>query len=425
MELVDSSNPWKTKSRALDRYRWLLLRERHGWIGSLLRFVRDAIRDWCFGVCARCCQAKAMTEEPCDILLLQSAPKVILLQRKKLLKEALRCRGYTLTEIALQPPQVILRQRLLKAPSFPVSTRYFGIAAHAEWLVARHQPKILLNDRNGSLYSPFLRLSLQQRRRGSLLVQLAHAATLERSPRLSMNDYDYYFLFGQSSLDALRQRALLFGDSQAVLAGSHMVDDAYDLPPAKAQRDTLLILGVGPDKEKETGYQQSYQLLRDWLAVHPERRALVKAHPRSIVPFWTEAAKTLKNLSVLPCETTLAQALEQSGIVINIMSNAIIEATLAQRPVLVVNLSGEADIFQQGRFFGLEIHDLDTLEREFLRIRQDYAKCLDQSRAFARFHLESGAEGLQRNVELLESLLRGNEIPFQLLPRNVNYRDKA
>jgi hypothetical protein len=417
------NNVWKSKAKALDLYRWRLLRERHGWFGSLLRFACDAIRDFCLGLYARCRQVKMIDEEPCDILLLQSAPKVITLQRKKLLKEALRNRGYALTEIALQPIRVILQQRLLKAPPFPVPTRYFAIAAHAEWCVSRYNPRILLNDRNGSLYSPFLRLSSQ--RRDALLIQLAHAATLEDSSRLSMNDYDYYFLFGQSSLKALQERALLFGDSRAVLAGSHMVDAAYDMPPAKSQREVILILGVGPDKEKEAGYRQSYQLLRNWLAAHPERRAFVKAHPRSTAPFWGEASKTLKNVAVLPREATLAQALEQSGVVINIMSNAVIEATLARRPVLVVNLSKEADIFQQNRFFGAKIHDLEMLEQKFLRIQQDYAESLVQSREFSRFHLESGAEGLQRNVELLEHLLQKEDIPFQWLLGSVGFRNVA
>ncbi|MFD1693035.1 hypothetical protein ACFSHR_20405 [Azotobacter chroococcum] len=92
------------------------------------------------------------------------------------------------------------------------------------------RPRLLINDRNGSLCSPFLRLSLN--RRGRPLVHLAHATTLESSRRLGMTDYDYYFLFGQSSLDALRERPLRFGDTRAVLSGSHMVDRAYDLPPA-------------------------------------------------------------------------------------------------------------------------------------------------------------------------------------------------
>ncbi|MDR2508503.1 MAG: O-antigen ligase family protein [Candidatus Accumulibacter sp.] len=417
---MKDTNPWKIKTYELDCYRLDLLKQQYGTLGGIIRFVRDIGRDTLYGLCAHFRLIQKISVDPCDFLLLQSAPKVVALNRKRGLKAALREHGHRLTEIALPEARDILRHRQLQRPPQALPLRYFLFAAHAEWLAERYRPRILLNDRNGSLYSPFLRLSLQ--RRGGLLVQLAHAATLEDSLKLSMNDYDYYFLFGQSSLDALRQRPLLFGDSRAILAGSHMVDDAYDLPPAEAQRDVVLILGVGPDKEKETGYQRSYQLLRDWLAAHPERRALIKAHPRSVVPFWTDAAKTLENLLVLPRETTLAQALEQSGIVINIMSNAVIEATLAQRPVLVVNLSGEADIFQQSRFLGAEIHDLDTLEREFLRIQQDYAESLSRSRAFASFHLESGARGLQRNVELLECLLRKEEIPFQPLSGNVEFR---
>ena len=47
------ANPWAAKARALDRYRWLLLRERHGLAGSALRFVREALSDWWFGVRAK------------------------------------------------------------------------------------------------------------------------------------------------------------------------------------------------------------------------------------------------------------------------------------------------------------------------------------------------------------------------------------
>jgi len=95
------ANPWAAKARALDRYRWLLLRERHGLLGSALRFAREALGDWWFGVRAKSRLAESVTAEPCDFLLLQSAPKVIAFQRKKLLIEGLRGRGYNLVETAL------------------------------------------------------------------------------------------------------------------------------------------------------------------------------------------------------------------------------------------------------------------------------------------------------------------------------------
>ncbi|WJN58995.1 capsule biosynthesis protein [Pseudomonas sp. SO81] len=406
------ANPWAAKARALDRYRWLLLRERHGLVGSALRFAREALSDWWFGVRAKSRLAEAEPTEPCDFLLLQSSPKVIKLQRKKLLIEALRARGHRLIETALQEPKVLLGERQLKRPPFPVPTRYFGIAAHAEWLVEHYQPRVLLNDRNGSLYSPFLRLALNARQ--SVLVHLAHATTGEGSRRLGMNDYDYYFLFGQSSLDALQARELRFGTSTAVLAGSHMIDKAFDLPPADPARRVMLVLGVGPDKEKEAGYQRTYALLRDWAARNPEYQMLIKAHPRSQVPFWQEAAGALGNVSVLPRQCSLAEALERASIVVNIMSNAVIEAGLARRPVLPVNLSEDADIFDQQRFFGDMIRASEALSKRLESLEGDYASAVKQSTAFGHFHLAHGCDGLDMNLQILECLLREEKIPGQV-----------
>lgn len=407
-------NPWAAKARALDRYRWLLLRERHGLLGSVLRFARELAADWLFGLCAKRRLAATIIPEPCDFLLLQSAPKVIKFQRKKLLIKGLRAAGHCLVETALEEPKVILRQRLLKRPPCRVPTRYFGHAAYAEWLVERHQPRILLNDRNGSLYAPFLRLALNARQ--CLLVHLAHATTVESSRRLGMNDYDYYFLFGHSSLEALQARELRFGTSTAVLAGSHMIDSTYDLAPADPSLRTLLILGVGPDKEKESGYQATYRLLRDWAAVHPDYQVLVKAHPRSDVPFWQQTSAELPNLQVLPKACSLASALAQASLVVNIMSNAVIESALARRPILYVNASGEADIFGQECFFGPCLRLVEALQQRVTELEVDYVRALQCSEAFADHHLSQGHGGLMASLGLLEQLLAGQSCVGTLLP---------
>lgn len=401
---------WARKARMLDRYRWRVLRERHAWPGAALRFGREALLDLIFGIRAHLGLSKASREsESCDFLLLQGAPKVIPLQRKKHLIAALRGAGHHLVEIAQEDPQAVIAGHLLARPPQPVPLRYFGYAAYAEWLVERYDPRLLINDRNGSLCSPFLRLSLN--RRGRPLVHLAHATTLESSRRLGMTDYDYYFLFGQSSLDALRERPLRFGGTQAVLSGSHMVDRAYDLPPAEAALRTLLILGVGPDKEKEAGYRRTYALLRDWAADNPHYRVLVKAHPRSQVPFWQEAAAQHAHIEVLPAGCSLAEALGRASVVVNIMSNAVVEAALAQRPIVYCNLGGERDIFAQERFFGEAVSSLEGLRQRLLDIERDYARHVGQARAFAHHHLAWGVEGLETTHRLLETLLAGAGLP--------------
>ena len=398
-------NSWAEKAHALNRYRWQVLREGHGWMGSALRFLRDAMIETWYGLVAKWRLAASIESESCDFLLLQSSPRVILLQRKKSFIAALQERGHRLIETALPEMHDLLVFRKLKHPSHAVPLRYFAYAAHAAWLVAKYQPKILLNDRNGSFYSPFLRLALNAE--GRLLVQLAHSTTVETSRRLGMNDYDYYFLFGRSSLEALQARKLRFGDTKAVLAGSHMIDESYALPDPNPALKTVLVLGLGPDKEKVPGYQATYALLRDWSEHHPAYQVLVKAHPRSRMEFWDETERRLPNVRVLPRECTLAQALGMASIVINIMSNAVIEAALAVRPILFVNCGDMKDILSQGRFFGGQIASMEALEQGIQSLEQNYFLARQRSAAFAEFHLASGTNGLRHNIHDLERLLAG------------------
>ncbi|MFD1693036.1 hypothetical protein ACFSHR_20410 [Azotobacter chroococcum] len=183
---------------------------------------------------------------------------------------------------------------------------------------------------------------------------------------------------------------------------------------------TLLILGVGPDKEKEDGYRRTYALLRDWAADNPHYRVLVKAHPRSQVPFWQEAAGHHAHIEVLPAGCSLAEALGRASLVVNIMSNAVVEAALARRPVIYVNAGDDRDIFAQERFFGVRIDSLAVLTERVAWIEEHYPPCLEKAREFAEYHLTHGVRGLEQTTELLGRLLRGEAVPGQPLGGSVS-----
>lgn len=400
---VKAQSPWALQARALDVYRWRQLRERHSVIGAAVRFARDALLDVAFGLRARwrLADAKAHSQK-CDMLLLHGAPKVAALKRKQLLVDSLNNAGYKLHESSLQEIPEVLAQRLLAPPPEPVPLRYFGYAAYAQWLVVSYQPKLLLNDRNGSLYSPFLRLALNQY--GAKLVHLAHATTVEKSRRLGMNDYDHYLIFGRSSLTALQARPLRFGSSQVILSGSYLVDTAYAMPAASESQRTLLVLGVGPDKEKESGYQRTYELIRDWARLNPNYQVLIKRHPRSKTPFWSDVASAQDNVQVLPAQCNLAQALAMSSVVASIMSNAVIEAALTARPVIYCNLSGDRDIFEQASFFGSAVETLEDMSVRLSAIAAGYEHHSRRSSEFANHHLAHGTQGLQVVLAVLANL---------------------
>ena len=396
---------WAAKARDLDRYRWKLLRERHGPLGSFLRMLRDAVVDTGYGIRARMTLRAVATAQPCEILLLHSAPKSMALQRKNILIGALRQRGRQLTEAALQSPAQACARRMLLAPGEPVPLRYLAYAAHAQWLVTTYAPRVLVNERNGSFHTPFLRIALAAQ--GGCLLHLAHATTLESSRRLGMNDYDYYGVFGHSSLVALQRRNLRFGDSTVVLLGSYLADETYDLPVANPALKALLILGVGPDREKDEGYQRTYQLLREWAGQNPDYRVMFKRHPRSRAQFWSEAAGQLSNVRLLDVQCSLANALAQASVVVNVMSKAGIESGLAGRPVIHVNAGSDEDIFSHSLFFGEQVRDVSQFSRRLQAIEHDYPAHVAQARKFADYHLVHGSHGLAKTTQFIDELLQG------------------
>lgn len=405
---TDDQDLLNTRTRQLDAYRWALLREKHGLLGSLLRTLRDTAADLALGIGARARAGKACDDGDERILVLHGSPKLLAQRRKNGLIQALRQRGHEVVEDAIEPLGTAVRHKRLYRPALRVPLRYYAHAAYAEWLARHHHPALVLNERHGSLVIPFLRLSLNHQ--GRHLAQLSHATSVDHSRRLSMTDYDYYLLFGQSSLEALQRRTLRFGSTRAILAGSYLIDRQYDLPAPRSEL-RVLVLGVGPDKEARPGYQRTYALIREWAARHPHVPVTFKAHPRSRMAFWTEAASSHPNIHLAAPDASLAEALAQSSVVLNIMSNAALEASLANRAVVYVNASGDADVLEQARFFGACVSDLDALEKRLEWLPRHYQQALRSTRAFAEYHLAHGLEGQSRTAEVIHCLVRRQPLP--------------
>ena len=343
-----------------------------------------------------------------DILLFQHSEKVIKLNRKKKLKDALKNKGYKLAEVSFCKGFDVLNRGQIIKPSSKVPFKYLYHAAYAEYLVNTYNPKILLNDRNGMLLAPFLRDALN--RRNAKLVQLAHATTVEDDWQFSMNDYDYYFLFGQSSFEYLQQRSLLFGSSKVVLAGSHMIDESFKTKDVKPYNNQILLLGMGPDREKTSLAEFNYNLILEWITNNKDHKLIVKPHPRSDMFFWKKQAKTLTNIELLSGSYSLSQALQRCSIVITIESNAILEASLAAKPIIYVNNSNSRDIFFLEKYLGMRVKNIQSLDKQVKSITADYEKHVEKTKHLKGYHL-SNDHGLNVTVSLIQAIYQDKEIP--------------
>lgn len=188
-----------------------------------------------------------------------------------------------------------------------------------------------------------------------------------------------------------------------------MIDWAFDIPPASSTQRKVLVLGVGPDKEKEKTYRDAYALVARWAAEHLEQKVLIKRHPRSDAGLW-QALAISPNIEVLPADIPLYQALEQASVVVSFMSNAVIEAGLARRPVIYVGAGQNVDIFEQERFFGCAVVNSEGVSARIETIERNYASSVRVAENFAEFHLVGGFNGLERTLALLDALLSGEEV---------------
>ena len=343
-----------------------------------------------------------------DILLLQHSEKVIKLNRKTKLKAALKEDHYSIIEIAFTKGSKVIRSGYISKPKFKVPLKYLYHASYAEYLVNTYNPKIFLNDRNGMLLAPFLRDTLN--RNNAKFIQLAHATTVEDDWQFSMNDYDFYFLFGQSSYDFLKKRKLLFGKSRVVLTGSHMIDESFDIKNHSFYNGNILLLGMGPDREKTSLAEKNYGLILEWISKNKDHKLFVKPHPRSNLHFWKKFAKQFTNIELLSSSFLLSEALRSCSSVITIESNAILEASLAKRPIIYVNTTDSEDIFSLEKHLGKRVKNINALNEQITDIAKNYKKHVEKTECLQRYHLSDGIHGLSRTISSVNAIYHDKEI---------------
>lgn len=367
--------------------------------------VIKPLRDMLYSLRAYCRHAKHVTPSPCDVLLLHYSAASQARGYRNGLVAALRARGLSVTETAIHKPREMLAGRTLLAPGWRFLHHYYLYAAYARWLVTRYQPRVILTDKNGSALAPFLKAYTKPT---GTLVHVAHSIPTDNFRKFSMNAYDYYFLFGESSLQRLQQRLQqrrLFGDSQAVLTGTY----ATHLPiPLPAQQDTVLVLGTGPALEQTASVRHAYAVILHAARLLPAMQFVVKPHPRSTEAIWLQHSPP-PNLRVLPPDTDTSLALTDAFVAVGSFTNAAIDCALQQRPFILVaegDKDPQLDIHTMAPICHTAQHLADTLQA----VAQAPASWRERAQAFAAHHVAHGLNGPQVIADNVLALTRGEAL---------------
>lgn len=354
------------------------------------------LREWVYSFAAFCRKRQVITPVPCDVLLLHYSQTSQARGYRDALVTSLRKRGLRVVETAIHKPKTVLSRRELLSPGWTFPHRYYFHAAYARWLIGYYQPKALLTDKNGSILAPFLKTFIQPYGK---LVHIAHSIPTENFRKFSMNAYDYYFLFGRSSLERLQKRQR-FGTSQVFLTGTYAEKMPLQLPE---KNTTVLILGTGPALEKTRRIQSAYAVIRATAHRLPAFHFIVKPHPRSDKTVWL-SDNPPDNLTVANPDENIDTLLKNAFVAIGSFTNAAIDCALQQRPFILVS---EGDTDPQ-----LDIHRMaplcntaEQLANTITTIAANPDTYRDHARNFADYHLSNGFTGPDTISALIYTLV--------------------
>lgn len=328
----------------------------------------------------------------CDVLLVHPSRKSYQQGRKRPFIEALRQRGLHVEEFIEGGDGEILRLRQLAKPPQAVPFLLGWPAAHAAFLLRRYQPKVLLTERNGWIIPSFVKAFSQRR---TLVLHLAHSIPSGQSSRYDYVDYDYYLMYGRSSLEYLRTLGAGFGECTVLFAGPYFLADA--VPPTASvtgQQLRCLFLGSGPEYETTAGYLEMCAWVRQW-AVASSVQFSVKPHPRAEGRPWqgdTVAEMVDRNLQ-------LDEVLGDFDLVLCGYTNAVLDVARAGVPFVLL---GEGrDYFQTEQFNLFRARSLAELDLACRMINSDSSSYKERLDRFLHFHIENPCQPCSSLVETI------------------------
>lgn len=343
--------------------------------------------------------------EPVDVLFLHHYPEEP--RRLEGLLSRLREAGLSVAHEIFSTREVLARRKMTR-PDIPIHRELLWVAAHATYLVRRYTPRVLVTLDNGLIISPFLRRAMAGR---GVYVNLSHGVTPVELLH-SMTDFDYYFVFGQSSVERLMRNKIRIGSTRVLLSGSPFTN-AADLRAENMdpERRTVLFFSTSPPPGPAFDYiRRGAQVVLNWARRNPQNRLLVKLHPLEDEAVMRAQTAGMTNVMVLAKDTSLQEALSRASLVVHSISNASLEAAMVGLPSVIVNDTDDPEEYLQLEdYFPSRAKNEVELNERVIEVFANYGRYVEAARRFVRFHIDRG-DSVDFIAEQLIALRRGEQL---------------
>lgn len=373
-------------------YQWKINSSRYK--TSFLKRVKLRSRMIMKGCIAALSENKSHTESVvCDVLLIHPSEKSYQQGRKKTLVQKLKNAGLTVEEYIEKKD----RDKILNREFFPLNKVPFLFkweAYHANYILKKYQAKVILTERNGWVIPSFIKKIRQQ---GSVVIHLAHSVITEQSSKYSYYDYDFYFLYGESSFDYLNALKGSYGSCRVVFKGPYFFYDDRKYNKSRCSNNNITFLCSGPDFETLDTYIEICGWVKRLVEFEVINKLYIKCHPRGENQSWIRFSKDYSDRVEIVEALSLNDSLDNSDYAVMGYTNAIVDAAYYGIPIIM--LGDSKDFFNINKF---SIPWAKSYEELVNFIEMD---ARNSQKVFARYHINEHSSTVPALVNAIQNVV--------------------
>jgi len=354
---------------------------------------------------------RGTAETPCDILVLPSGPADI--SQTKGVWDNLEKFGYNIEYADYELKRIFMSAFFSKEKvERGIPSAIFLFAVYCKFLLNKYKPKTVCVFYHHNMIPSFLMKYKEERQK---IIHIPHGMQPDHYLYTSY-DFDYYLVFGQSSVEAIMKKKLRIGNTKLVKTGSTTMKKDYTLEPNKELKNVLFFSDYWPEMYPEE--RRLFEIVCGWAEDHPEYNLLIKLHPVEKGDVLRSYAKGISNIEILDKSVTIKEALERTSLCIVSWSVASLEAAQMNRPVVVANFREydhnsddyvKSDSFLHlEQFFPKRAATAVELHERISEVVNDYEKYLGKCSEFVKFHLEYTTESNKFAAQVISEIHTDN-----------------
>lgn len=329
----------------------------------------------------------------CDVLLIHPSLKSYKQGRKKKFINMLKNKGLVVEEfIEGKDKDIIFKRQFCKVEKIPFFFKWD--AYHANYILNKYRAKVILTERNGWVIPSFIK---KLRGEGSIVVHMAHSIPTGQSSKYNYYDYDFYFLYGESSFDYLNALKGSYGSCRVVFKGPYFFYDDRKYNKSRCSNNNITFLCSGPDFETLDTYIEICGWVKRLVEFEVINKLYIKCHPRGENQSWIRFSKDYSDRVEIVEALSLNDSLDNSDYAVMGYTNAIVDAAYYGIPIIM--LGDSKDFFNINKF---SIPWAKSYEELVNFIEMD---ARNSQKVFARYHINEHSSTVPALVNAIQNVV--------------------